>query len=130
MLHCVLNSKEKGREIKMGVSASFVKQRKLYQNLNIIDEIQEIIFDVMGFIHNFGKNVNELNMDGRQHIYLPKFELFLIELRESGATLAFFCDGKLQSDRNNVWCKRCDAEFDASRPYTNLSNGMTIFFRC
>lgn len=70
-----------------------------------------IIFDVMGFVHNFGKTKTELHLGGRQHIYLRDFELFLIELRKLGARVAFFCDGQLQSDKNDEWCRRRDTEF-------------------
>lgn len=45
---------------------------------------------------------------------MRNFEKFLIKLRESGATLAFFCDGQLQSDKNDEWCRRRDGEFQVS----------------
>lgn len=72
-----------------------------------------IIFDVMGFVHNFGTTI-ELSLGGRQSIYMRDFEEFLIKLRTAGATLAFFCDGQLLPDKNDEWCRRRDAEFIAS----------------
>lgn len=71
-----------------------------------------IIFDVMGFVHNFGDNKIELNLGGRQHHYMCTFERFVLRLIEAGADLAFFCDGQLQSSRNDVWCQRRNVEFD------------------
>lgn len=70
-----------------------------------------IVFDVMGFVHNFGRSTIELILGGRHHFYLQEFERFLQKLRAAGATLAFFCDGQLHSEKSNVWCKRRDAEF-------------------
>lgn len=72
-----------------------------------------IIFDVMGFIHIFG-DCDELSLGGRHHIYLRIFEDFICKLIRAGASLTFFCDGQLQSERNNVWCDRRDAEFRSS----------------
>lgn len=69
----------------------------------------------MGFIHNFGNTITELNLGGRQHIYLQKFEQFLIRLRTAGAALAFFCDGQLQSNKNDEWCRRRDFEFKSTQ---------------
>lgn len=68
----------------------------------------------MGFIHIFGKTAIELSLGGRYHIYLRIFEEFICKLIRAGASLAFFCDGQLQSERNDVWCNRRDAEFRAS----------------
>lgn len=65
----------------------------------------------MGFVHKFGSSAMELTLGGRQQIYLLEFEQFLIKLREAGATLAFFCDGQLQTDKSDEWCHRRDAEF-------------------
>lgn len=70
-----------------------------------------IIFDVMGFVHNFGANKIELNLGGRQHQYLQQFERFVTRLIEAGANLAFFSDGHLQESRNHVWCQRRNVEF-------------------
>lgn len=68
----------------------------------------------MGFIHNFGRTTIELTLGGRHHLYLLDFENFLIKLLAAGAKLAFFCDGQLQSDKNDEWCRRRDTEFMAS----------------
>lgn len=73
-----------------------------------------IVFDVMGFVHNFGTSKIELNLGGRQHQYLRTFERFVTRLNEAGTDLAFFCDGNLQSSRNDVWCERRNAEFEDS----------------
>lgn len=73
-----------------------------------------IVFDVMGFVHNFGQTTIELILGGRHHLYLMDFENFLIKLVAAGAKLAFFCDGQLQSDKNDEWCRRRDTEFIAS----------------
>lgn len=73
-----------------------------------------IIFDVMGFVHNFGESAVELSTGGRHHIYMHNFEQFIVKLIEAGASLAFFCDGQLQTDKNDEWCRRRDAEFYAA----------------
>lgn len=84
----------------------------------------------MGFVHNFGANVVELNLGGRQHIYMRNFERFLKKLQNSGATLVFICDGQLQSDRNDEWCRRRDAEFqDAMKLINEHSIGDRKFKR-
>lgn len=70
-----------------------------------------IIFDVMGFIHKFGHSHTELILGGRRHMYLLTFEKFILELIHAGASLAFFCDGQLKSDRINIWCERREHEF-------------------
>lgn len=79
-----------------------------------------IIFDVMGFVHNFGHTAIELNLGGRQHIYMRHFERFVQKLIEAGASLAFFCDGQLQAEKSDEWCRRRDAEFLAS--FNMISN--------
>lgn len=68
----------------------------------------------MGFVHNFGDTAVELILGGRQHIYLRNFEEFLLELRKCDVKLAFFCDGQLQAEKNDVWCQRRDADFQAA----------------
>lgn len=73
-----------------------------------------IVFDVMGFVHNFGRTDIELLLGGRHHLYLLDFENFLIKLLAAGARLAFFCDGQLQSDKNDEWCRRRDTDFISS----------------
>lgn len=65
----------------------------------------------MGFVHNFGETKEELNLGGRQNQYMRQFEDFLIKLKEAGASLAFFCDGQLQPDKNYEWCRRRDDEY-------------------
>lgn len=75
----------------------------------------------MGFVHNFGGNKIELNLGGRQHIYLQRFRKFLNELNKAGATLVFFCDGQLHPDRNHVWCGRRNKEFKSA--YSIISEG-------
>lgn len=78
-----------------------------------------IIFDVMGFVHVFGNNKLELNLGGRQHQYIRTFEGFVCQLIDAGASLAFICDGQLQSDRNDEWCRRRNTE------YQNTIDAMT-----
>lgn len=73
----------------------------------------------MGFVHTFGNNKIELNLGGRQHQYIRTFEQFVRKLTEAGASLAFFCDGQLQSDKNDEWCRRRNAE------YQNTIDAMT-----
>lgn len=71
-----------------------------------------IIFDVMGFIHNFGKSSHiEVNVGGRQHIYLKTFSNFASRLKSAGAKLVFICDGHLRPDRISEWCIRRESEF-------------------
>lgn len=70
-----------------------------------------IIIDMMGFLHIFGEDDIDLNLGGRQSIYLQEFRQFLLSLKDAGAKLVFFCDGQLQFDRNDVWCQRRDKEF-------------------
>ncbi|XP_055325860.1 uncharacterized protein LOC129579717 [Sitodiplosis mosellana] len=130
--HCVIGNCRNWNDFlfKMGVNGltTFVKQQKLYHHIDILEEIRKhrkangnalIIFDVMGFVHNFGATVVELNLGGRQHIYLHQFEQFLQALQKAGAMLAFFCDGQLQADKNDVWCRRRDADFQAALALIN-----------
>lgn len=78
-----------------------------------------IVFDVMGFVHKFGKSTFELTLGGRHHLYLQEFESFVMNLCNAGATLAFFCDGQLQSYRSDEWCHRRDTEFTAAYAIIN-----------
>lgn len=87
-----------------------------------------IVFDVMGFLHKFGRSSIELILGGRYHLYLQEFESFLQALIAAGATLQFFCDGQLQSEKSDEWCRRRDTEFhqkyvyiDEDRPDYELS---------
>lgn len=66
----------------------------------------------MGFVHVLGQsNKFELNLGGRQHQYMRSFERFVVQLVNAGCALAFICDGQLQSDRNDKWCRRRNAEY-------------------
>lgn len=75
-----------------------------------------IVFDAMGFVRRLTKIAAELDLGSRQNIYLKKFEQFLIDLQNASASLAFFCDGQLQSNKNDEWCRRCrDFEYKISQ---------------
>lgn len=77
----------------------------------------------MGFVHNFGANKIEVNLGGRQHQYLRTFERFVTRLIEAGASLAFFCDGQLQSSHNDSWCQRRNTEFHDAINAIKSANG-------
>lgn len=78
----------------------------------------------MGFVHNFGETSIELSTGGRHHIYMHNFEQFLIKLIDAGASLAFFCDGQLQTDKNDEWCRRRDDEYRAALVLTEQNFGI------
>lgn len=80
----------------------------------------------MGFVHNFGDNKIELNLGGRQHHYIRIFEQFVTGLIEAGADLTFFCDGQLQSNRNDVWCQRRNVEFYDAINAIESTNGNVV----
>lgn len=80
----------------------------------------------MGFVHNFGDNKIELNLGGRQHHYIRSFERFVTRLIEAGTDLAFFCDGQLQSSRNDLWCQRRNVEFDDAIDAIQSANGNVV----
>lgn len=64
----------------------------------------------MGFIHVFGAEITESWLGGQLHLYLKRLDIFLEKLIKAGASLIFVCDGKLPSDRMELWCKRRDRE--------------------
>lgn len=78
----------------------------------------------MGFVHVLGNNRKaELNLGGRQHQYIRTFERFVRQLNDAGAALAFICDGQLRSDKNDVWCRRRNAEYQKTIDAMTSKNG-------
>lgn len=73
-----------------------------------------IIFDVMGFVHNFHGSGIDFKLGGRQHNYMQQFHRFLTELKNAGATMIFFWDGQLQPNRCVEWCQRREKEFNTN----------------
>lgn len=83
----------------------------------------------MSFIHNFGKTSHiEVNVGGRQHIYMNRFRNFAGQLKRAGAKLVFICDGHLRSDRLAEWCKRREKEF--RQTYAMVTTSSQLQTKC
>lgn len=86
----------------------------IYVDFNSKNGRAIIIFDVMGFVHNFHGSDIDFKLGGRQCIYLLQFHQFLTQLKSAGATMVFFWDGQLQPSRCVEWCQRREKEFNTS----------------
>lgn len=68
----------------------------------------------MGFIHSFNEGKIEAQLGGRASVHLKQFKQFLDKLQKAGASLVFFCDGQLHSNKVDEWCRRRNREFTDS----------------
>ncbi|KAJ6643625.1 Constitutive coactivator of peroxisome proliferator-activated receptor gamma [Pseudolycoriella hygida] len=71
-----------------------------------------IVFDVMGMLNIPIQSNSDMVLGGRHHIVLSKYDNFFLKLKlEYGAELVFFCDGRVQKNKNDVWIQRQDEKY-------------------
>lgn len=93
-----------------------------YFRVNIGQEIQHwqnhnngqavIVFDVMALLNITLQSNIDIVLGGRHHLVLSKYDNFFRELKRNHQTeLVFFCDGRVQQNKNDVWIKRQNEKY-------------------
>ncbi|XP_037034443.1 uncharacterized protein LOC119073234 [Bradysia coprophila] len=93
-----------------------------YFQINIGQEIQRwqsqncgravIVFDVMALLNITLQSNIDVVQGGRHHIVLSKYEDFFRKLKQNHqAELVFFCDGRVQQNKNDIWIERQNEKY-------------------